>query len=152
MYCGKWHQGECRFMKTKCNIYNEIGHILRVCKSIFKEEKNKQKERMIYILTKVNKIASVKLLPLTVNNLNANSQSQSIDLILDSGTIDHSICNKNLFMRETYKEKPSYLEIGLGERILSKGIGSVLVLFVKRKRMSNHPCFYASLVLFCAVI
>lgn len=81
----------------------------------------------MYILTGADKTVPVKPLPPIVNSLNASLQPQSTDLFLDSGTTDHSICNKDLFIRRTYKEKPSYLKTGSGERILSEGIGSVLV-------------------------
>ena len=37
-------------------------------------------------------------------------------------------------MRETYKEKPSYLKTRLEERILSEGIRSILVLLQNRNR------------------
>ena len=127
LHCGKWHRGECRFIKAKCNTCNEIGHISRVCKSTPKEENNEQKERMICVLTRADKTASIKPLHPTVNSLNAKLQPRSTNLLLDSGTTDHSICNKDLFMRGTYKEEPSYLETGSGERILSEGVGSILV-------------------------
>lgn len=38
---------------------------------MLKEEKTKKKEKMICILTGPDKTASVKLLPLTINSLNA---------------------------------------------------------------------------------
>ena len=37
--CGKWHRGECRFIKAKCNTCNEIGHISRGCKNVPKKGK-----------------------------------------------------------------------------------------------------------------
>lgn len=125
--CGKWHRGECRFIKAKCNTCNEIGHISRVCKNVPKEGKNEQKQTMMCMLTGLNEMAPIKGSSPIINSINAGSNSGSDDLLLDSGTTDHSVCNLNLFMAGTYKEESSYLETGSGERILSEGIGSVLV-------------------------
>lgn len=125
--CGKWHRGECRFIKAKCNTCNEIGHISRVCKNVPKEGKNEQKQTMMCMLTGLNEMAPIKGSSPIINSINVGSNSGSDDLLLDSGTTDHSVCNLNLFMAGTYKEESSYLETGSGERILSEGIGSVLV-------------------------
>ena len=38
LYCGKLHQGECRFIKAKCNTCIEIGYISRICKNILKKK------------------------------------------------------------------------------------------------------------------
>ena len=115
LYCKKCHGGECRFIKAKYNIRNKIGYISHFYKSILKEKKNKQKEMMIYILTGADKITSVKPLHPTINSFNTSLQPWSTNLFFNSGTIAHSIYNKNLFIRGTYKEKPSYFETKSGE-------------------------------------
>ncbi len=47
-------------------------------------------------------------------------------MFLDSGTSDHSICNKDLFIPGTYREDRHFLETGSREVLLSEGRGSVL--------------------------
>lgn len=87
---------------------------------------------MIYILIRANKTAFVKSLSLIINSLNTSLQFQSTNLLLDLRTIDNFKYNKDLFIKKTYKEKPSYFETGSKEPILSKCIESILV-FLQNK-------------------
>lgn len=77
---------------------------------------------MICILIRANKIAFIKSLPPTINSLNASSQPQLTDLVLNLRITDHSIYNKDLFMREIYKKELSYFKTRLREWILSEDI------------------------------
>lgn len=77
---------------------------------------------MIYILTKSDKIASIKPLPLIINNLNKNLQTCSTNLFLDLKRTDYFMCKKSLFMKEINKKQPSYLKIRSRKLILSEGI------------------------------
>ena len=141
LHCGKWHEGECRFIKTRCNKCNEIRHISRICRSTPKEEKNEQKKKAICILTGADKTAAVKQFPLTVNSFNAISQPRSTYLYLDSTTTDHSIFNKDLFMNGIYKEAPSYLDTRSKEWILSEVVLSVLVPLPNRNGCRTELIF-----------
>lgn len=94
---------------------------------------------MICVLTGPNK--TIKLLPLIVNSLNANLQSFSINLLFNPETTNHFVCNKNLFMKKTYKEETSYFEIGLWERILFEGIELVQVPLQNKNRCQTNLVF-----------
>lgn len=54
--------------------------------------------------------------------------------LLDSGITNHSVCDKTLFIKGKYKEKPSFLEIRYSEKLISKRLGSLLVPLENKKR------------------
>jgi hypothetical protein len=117
---------DCFHKNSECNSCHRVDHLQRMCR--FEEEKKEEEEeennRNVFLMIKISDPTCEFTSVILIND-------QITKKILDSETIDHIFCNKELFSFITLKFNS--FETGTGDKFKIDGVGRVILTLADEK-------------------